>query len=390
MSVATGAGWSGPPPAAFPARPRVLHFIPGMGGGGAERQLTYLARPLIEYGWDVHVALASGGPNLPRLQQSGAIVHQLTPVTNYDPRLLWQVANAIRRVRPHVIQTWFLQMDVVAGGLASLFRIPWIFSERSSTLAYPPTWKNRLRVAIARRADAIVSNSAGGDAYWRDRSGPEVLRFTIPNALPLEEIESARPALPAELPVSVDEAVVLSVGRFDREKNVERLFMACREVVRRPKTVVVLCGEGPLLEAIRHGIAAHGLADRIFAPGYVGDLWPLMKRANVVIAPAVFEGRPNAVLETMAAGRPLVVSDIPAHREILAESSALWVDPEDPGAIAAAICQALDRPTDAEQRALRAQSRAQRWSIAGVAAEYHRAYTLIVSRRNVGLTSAGR
>ena len=78
---------------------KVLHCIPGMGGGGAERQLAYLAGPLAACGWDVHVALRTGGANLARLERGGATVHMVTAVGNHDPRLAWRLADLFRRVR---------------------------------------------------------------------------------------------------------------------------------------------------------------------------------------------------------------------------------------------------------------------------------------------------
>ena len=58
-------------------------------------------------------------------------------------------------------------MEVAAGMSALATRTPWIMTERASAPAYPRSAKTFLRQQVARRADAIVSNSAAGDQYWR-------------------------------------------------------------------------------------------------------------------------------------------------------------------------------------------------------------------------------
>src|SRR5688500_553473 len=85
-------------------QPRVLHCIPGMGGGGAERQLAYLAEQLPRFGWDVHVALVGQGPNFERLRASGATLHVLESRSNYDPRLFLRLVRAVGRVQPDLVQ----------------------------------------------------------------------------------------------------------------------------------------------------------------------------------------------------------------------------------------------------------------------------------------------
>jgi len=107
-----------------------------------------------------------------------------------------------------------------------------------------------------------------------------------------------------------------------------------------------------------------GVAHRLVFTGFVENLWDLMKRANALVSLSRFEGRPNVVLEAMACGCPLVVSDIPAHREILDERSALFADPDDPAAAAAALKATLVCGDEARGRA-----RAARVSDAGLPVE---------------------
>jgi glycosyltransferase involved in cell wall biosynthesis len=358
----------------------VLHCIPGMGGGGGERQLAYMSAPLTALGWDIHVALTRGGPNLPRLAAGGAVIHELRTGHTHDPRLVLQLWRLIRTIRPDLVQVWFVQMDLVAGSLAVLMRVPLIISERSSVLAYPRSLKNELRVAIGSRADAVIANSAGGEQYWRARAPHGPRRFVVPNAIPLDEIAGAEPSLPAGVPVRAGDFLVAFAGRFGAEKNVNVLLSVLPQMVAEdPGLRAVLCGDGPLRPEIIQQLREPALADRVFAPGYVPELWPLLKRADVLVAPSHFEGSPNSVLEAMAAGCPLIVSDIPAHREILDETCALWIDPSNPASVRAAILDVKRDAAAAAARAARARARVAANSLAAVAGMYDRLYRAILA-----------
>jgi glycosyltransferase involved in cell wall biosynthesis len=366
---------------------RVLHCIPGMGGGGAERQLAYLSGELVRRGWEVHVALVSGGPNLERLRSGGATIHRLQARSNYDPTLLWQLARAMESVRPDVVQVWMLQMEIL-GALAARYRgVPWIFSERCSELAYPPTAKNRLRAWVAGTATAIVANSRGGREYWDERLASGA-RFVIPNALPTAEIASVAVADETRTGIPASGQLVLFAGRLTDQKDPMRFVRALATVLRRPDIVGVVAGDGPLRDAVEAEVRLLGLADRVRFTGYLDDVWAWMKRANVFVSPSLFEGHPNTVLEAAACGSPLVVSDIAAHRELLDADSASWVRAG--GAadeLSTAILQVLDDPPGARTRAARAARGVAELSVERIAQEYDRVYMEVIElagRRNGG------
>ena len=69
---------------------RVLHLIPSLGAGGAERQLAYLCEGLAASGCAVEVGILSGGPNRERIERAGVPIHHL-PVSHRDPRLFFSL-----------------------------------------------------------------------------------------------------------------------------------------------------------------------------------------------------------------------------------------------------------------------------------------------------------
>ena len=359
---------------------RVLHCVPSMAGGGAERQLVYLAGALTRQGWDVHVALNGGGPNLNALAATGATLHHLRCRGNHDPRMLGRLRQLIRVLQPDIVQCWLLQMEVTGGIAATLTRTPWILSERSSVEAYPFSLKHRLRVAVGARASAIIANSSAGDDYWQERIGPGIARFVVPNALPLDEIADA-PVADRFEPAREGEALILFAGRFEASKGAETLVRALARLSPSISFRAYFFGAGPRRAHIERLVAELGLTSRAQIMGYAGNLWSVMKRASVLVSPSHFEGSPNVVLEAMACGCPLIVSDIRGHREILDDRAALFVNPLDVDALARSVANAITDPAAARLRAAVASSRVARHATTVIARQYVDVYHEVLSRR---------
>jgi len=107
----------------------------------------------------------------------------------------------------------------------------------------------------------------------------------------------------------------------------------------------------------------------------------MMKRADAFVYLSLYDGFPNVVLEAMACGCPLVVSDIPAHRDFLDEQCALFVSPRRPADVAEAIRRTLFAPVEAQARAKIAKEKVTRWSVAWVARQYDEVYREVLECR---------
>jgi glycosyltransferase involved in cell wall biosynthesis len=361
---------------------RILHCIPNMAGGGAERQLTYLATEQKRQGDLVHVALLDGGPNLERLRESGATLHFIPAAGNHDPRILLRLVGLIRRLRPDVVQTWLTQMDVLGGLAAIACRVPWILSERASSKGYPTTAKNWLRALLAARADAIVCNSGEGRRYWCASRGHVRNLREIPNPVPIEEIDRVERATDEELQVLSGGKVVLFVGRLLPQKNLDSLVPALALAAGRAPFAVRICGEGDRATLDRL-IRAHGLGERTWVTGYQPRAWAWMKRADLFITLSRFEGHPNTTLEAAACGCPLILSDIVSHRELFDEGSALLVRSERAHEVADAIVRTLARNPETEARARRARERVANRSLALAGRSWDDVYRSVLGERTV-------
>jgi glycosyltransferase involved in cell wall biosynthesis len=330
----------------------------------------------------VHIAFVHDGPELLSLHDTRVILHKIAAAGNHDVRILYRLYSLVRRIRPEIVQTWLPQMDVLAGLVCIAARIPWVLCERCSPDAYKARLTDRfLRPRVGRRADAVIANSSGGRDVWFGMLPPDASLHVIRNALPLDELRRSLPTKFSELDLAADTQAVIFVGRLDPQKNISVLLRVAEQVVRRSNAVVLICGDGPLRPTIEANVRQVGLKNRIRILGYRSDVAGLLKIAKVFVNPSLYEGQPNSVLEAMACGCALVVSDIPAHREFLNDSLAALVPVTDAEEMTAQIIAALSGSPLSRSRAKASFELAVQWTPDSVVAEYQQVYQQAIKRR---------
>jgi glycosyltransferase involved in cell wall biosynthesis len=236
----------------------------------------------------------------------------------------------------------------------------------------------RLRAVLVRRADALVANSTGGLELWR--GAPPATQRLIRNALD-PGLTIAAPHLPAGVTVADGSALIVYAGRLVADKGLRVLLQALPRVRRDVPAVAVLCGIGPLERDLRQLAQDLGIADMVIFPGFVHDMFALLRRADVFVSVSLAEGSPNAVQEAMACGTPVVLSDIDAHRALADTRAAVFVDGRDATAVADALIACLrDRPV-ARARAAHAQTLVRASSPDAMGADYDAIYRHVLDRR---------
>jgi glycosyltransferase involved in cell wall biosynthesis len=142
--------------------------------------------------------------------------------------------------------------------------------------------------------------------------------------------------------------------------------------------VALLCGEGPLRASVEMRIDQSPHSNRFRLLGFSDNLWGWMRKADVLVSVSRFEGNPNVVLEAMGVGCPLVVSDIPEHREILNETMARFCTVDAVNEMASAILDVLNSRSAARERVEAARKRVAGWTVDESARQYLDIYTKVV------------
>jgi glycosyltransferase involved in cell wall biosynthesis len=228
-----------------------------------------------------------------------------------------------------------------------------VVSRRGRTLAYEDrTWYRGLEAIAHRRASVMVCNSEelADFTLSHDRFAPGIV--VIPNGVDTDRFVAT--------PLPVGDPVVTVVANLITYKRHDLFLTAFTRVLDdHPDCRAVLVGDGPERERLQVFATDLGIADRISFVGRVADPRPFMADATVVALTSLHEGTPNALLEAMASGRPVVATAVGGIPEVVQHGENGLLVTADPAAIAQALGQILaDRPL-AERMARSARARAE-------------------------------
>jgi glycosyltransferase involved in cell wall biosynthesis len=173
--------------------------------------------------------------------------------------------------------------------------------------------------ALLRAAHAVVAVSAGEAERLRRARIPAKKISVVHNAVPLAAFDGIEARdLRAEYGFGADDVVCVSVGRFSPEKGQSLLVSAAADALARmPALRFVIYGDGPDLARVRSRVASLGLEDRVRCPGHVRDAVACIKGADLLVHPSLSEGLPNAILEAMAVGTPVVATAVGGVPELV-------------------------------------------------------------------------
>lgn len=345
---------------------RVLHLIPSLGGGGAERQLALLAPAIAQLGCTVGVAFHTGGPNLNLLKTGRAELLPLPKRSNHHPMRVWDLISLVQSWKPDVIHTWLTQMDILGGLVARIARKPHVLSERSSAKMYMGGWKDKVRIVMGQTARAIITNSEGGAEYWRGLAFRNDIAV-IPNAM--QPLAAVQPPHPWD-----GRRYFISAGRLSPEKNPLTAFKAMLAALEAmPAMHAIHIGDGPERDFAAELISKSKAEDRFRISGYSTKLDVWLRHATAFISTSYVEGHPNVVMEAAQARCPLILSDIPAHHNAVGDG-AIYADLENIDQFSSALIEAVEPNSMMAQRIAIAHQQTESLGLDVIAERYLKFY----------------
>jgi glycosyltransferase involved in cell wall biosynthesis len=307
--------------------------------GGGEKWMIKAASGLSRAGHRVFVA-GRGDSEILRAAQAAGVDTRALPIHgDLDPVATVRILRFLRRERIDLI-VCNLNKDVRVAGLAGRIAGSVAVIARHGVQLCGKSWKHRL--TLTRLTDGILTNTeAIRRAYtaygWFGADFVRVIYNGIEHKFDVSPLDFGR-----EFP---GKKVVLSAGRLAQQKGYPFLIEAAALLRDQAELQFLVAGRGSEEGRLKAQVRRLGLESSFRFLGYLDDPDPALAGCDCFVLPSLFEGMPNAVMEAMALGKAVILTDVDGARELVEnERSGLIVPPGDPAALAAAIRRVADDP----------------------------------------------
>ena len=340
-----------------------MHVILGLEVGGAELMLSRLVlaqQKTLPAAECTVVSLTDLGPLGKRLSEAGVSVVALKMRVPLGLLMVvWHLRNLMLQLNPDVVQTWMPHGDLL-GGLAARWagipKVVWGIRATSMTGASLATrLMRRLCALLSYTVPTHIVSAAEASQRSHIAIGYDASRMSvIPNGFDVHRFKpdsSARLSFRAEFRIDKAHVLIGHAGRWDAAKDHLSFVKAAGYVASRLENCrFLLAGRGidNSNERLAQAIQSTGYRDRFLLIGERQDMPNCLAAMDIFCLSSRAEGFPNVVGEVMACAVPCVVTDVGDARLIVGDTG--WVvPPEDPHAMADALCAAALVPTQQRQ-----------------------------------------
>ena len=279
----------------------------------------------------------------------GLAVEVIPERHRFDLSVLSKLKKVINEHSPDIVVTHSVKSHFLLWRSHSSRKCPWVaFHHGYTSTDRKMRVYNRLDRWSLPATDRIITVC---QAFARDLSRNtgvalddiSVLHNSIRPQLPATDTEAE--AVRSRFGIDDDESLILAVGRLSKEKahiDLIAAFSGLRKSNPEVNAKLMIVGEGPERGRLEAAANSFGCKESVVFAGQSSDVWPFYSAADVFVLPSHSEGSPNVLLEAMAAGIPIVATEVGGVPEMVEHNqSALLVPANDPPALAAAITRAL-------------------------------------------------
>jgi glycosyltransferase involved in cell wall biosynthesis len=291
---------------------KVVHIIPMLGPGGAERVAVHIVKGLNRQRFDprvISIWRRVGCDLESQLDDARVPVQYLGKGPGFDGRAYHRLHRALRTLRPEIVHS---HLHVLRYALPSLLLL-----KGMSTLHTVHNLAEREVESRARCIQRYAFNHGVVPVAVSDEVAQSLKPLygihscrVIPNGIPTSQYAHpsvSRKEWRVKAGFRDDHVLFVCVARFAEQKNHALLLDAfAKRPAANPNAHLVLVGDGPLREQLQAQAKSLGLAERIHFMGVRTDIPEILKAMDVFVLSSDWEGNPLSVMEAMAAGLPII------------------------------------------------------------------------------------
>lgn len=324
-------------------RPRVMLFTDSFSRGGTERQFVRVVRSLDRSRYDLIIGcLHRRGHLLSEAESLGVPIVEFTINSLYNFRaakLFLRLVRFLRREQIQIVHAFDFYTSVFVVPAARIAGVPVVLASRRELLNLRSPWQQRaIRVACGLATGVVVNSRAACRDLVGLESGSGGRIEVLPNCINLQEFEPklSPGEVRRELGLSPRSIVIGALGNLRPEKDLETFLLAARDILNAiPSAEFLVIGDGPARDSLKRlasdlclSESVHFLSDRSDVPDLVAAL-------DILVMSSYTESFPNAILEAMALGKPVVATNVGGIPELVDEGeTGFLVPPRDPKALA--------------------------------------------------------
>jgi len=352
---------------------KVLHLIPDLGLGGAQRALCYLAAAMDRNRFQMQVAIWGHQEDLCKeLEKLGVDVVHLQGVDKSLVRLAVALGRHVREARPDIIHTHLFDADLVGTVVAWVCGVQCCSTIHSATFftTLAHRWRYRCLALLTSRFFPV--SQALGDVLIQQCRVPAARVRVIRNGIDTTRFAPslARDGADARGPI------IGTLARLDPRKGIRFLLDAMPHLLPEyPEALLLVGGAGEEKGALEWQARALGLADRVVFAGPVHEPRDFYRRLDLFVLPSLDEGFGLVLLEALATGLPVIGTRVGGVPEILTHGVNGWlVEPGDSAVLAAGIRTLWADPTLRRQFAEEGRRTAAHFDVTRAAKELQAEY----------------
>jgi glycosyltransferase involved in cell wall biosynthesis len=362
---------------------KVLHVINSLILAGVEVLLAEMVPRFRARGLEVEVAVLKplDSPLEHRLRDSGIPFLQNSVHRIYSPAHVFSLARRLHEF--DLVQSYLFpaQLWVASAAVLAKRRVPLVTTEQSTQTGRRNWWFHPADRWMYSRYRAIACNSPETlESLVRWVPGAESRVSVIPNGVALDRMAGAQPPPRSSVLPDDGSPLLMFVARLEPAKDHATLLRALAQV---PSTRLALVGDGVLRGELEALAASLGIRERVHFLGRRADVPQLLKLADVYVHSSHWEGFGIAAVEAMAAGVPVIASDVPGLGQVVG-SAGLLFPAGDAECLAKHIRSLLDSEPLRRRLSQAGKERARSFSIEGSVEAYISLYESVLAEERSG------